>query len=314
MNVESKIGGHWLTFVTEKPLEAVLDVLAGKSGAVEQTFAFGHKKRLGHETGAYVYFGSPSPDQPIVVNLPGEVCEQHFDLGLSWCHRLDARTTRLDLANDVGPQEQARARLYEMVDAFKAKQCVTKMRQGEKGSWIVFQSGNPGDGHTAYFGGKTADQRLRAYDRRGDLRLEWQWRPPKGMSKSVAKMMLERGVEPMWRSLAQSCVWPMPWYQALLTGDAEQRVRDEAVDTALTQAVIAFREQAGPSLWAMLLAGVPITDLVSDPGDDLRGDQARKFIGWAKDAAKMGYDEHLAAAVGERLKARAEKDGRRRAN
>jgi hypothetical protein len=286
--VESKIAGHWLTFTTPYEADDVLRVLGGGHGEAEPTWAYGQKARVVHESGTSVYFGSPRKDQPVAVTLTGEVCEGYWAEGLDWCERLEGRVTRADLANDVGPDELARGRLIEMVSAWRRGRVATKMKRT---SHDLRKSDRPGDGWTAYFGGKTADVKLRVYDRRGPLRLEWQWGPPRELAPHVASFFKRPdGLKTWWGRLAQAAVWPMPWYQALLAGD-EERVPGQVEDqTRFDQAVAAHRDQFGASLWALQLLGLKLEDLLVDPGPQLRGDVAAKFTRWSKEAEKSGYD------------------------
>ena len=288
--VTSTIGGHWLTFTTPgRALGDVLEVMGGRMGSPEPLRAYGHPRRVVHECGAQVYFGSEREDQPVVVNLPGEVCETEFDAGLAWCHLLGGNLTRVDLANDVGPDDRARDRLYEMVRAFRAEQVQTKMRPT---SIEVHQSDKPGDGHTAYFGSRQSNLYLRAYDRRGPLRLEFQWSPPKQSRRHIPTMLLEQGPGNLWRALASDHVWPLDWYMRLLKGDELQLPPvDPEAATTLTKAFDAIRDQHGSTLWAMMLLGVQLGDLAKPPPDKMRGQDVKKFLGWARDAREMGgYD------------------------
>lgn len=305
--VTSVIGGHWLRFtVPPGSLERVLETMGGRHGDVESLRAYGQPRRIVHETGAVVYFGSDREDQPEVVDLPGEVCEREFDTGLAWCHQLGGNVTRVDLANDVGPDERSRGRLLEMIEAFEQKRVETLMRQGrrEDGSSLhVIDSRRPGEGMTAYFGGRTADLRLRVYDRRGPLRLEFEWHPPKPARPHVPIMLLEQGPGGVWRSLARSHVWPMAWYMQLLDGDRVELppLDDEAV-TTLQAAWDQLRDGFGYTFQAFDLLGLTMADLAKPFPEKLRGRDAKKFLGWAREAP-AGYDgAKLRVEVEKRLK------------
>lgn len=300
--IEVKYSGHWLTMVAPLGVDVVgvLDLLGGSHGAVQQGGQFGQPRKIVHETGASLHFGSEREDQPVVVNLSGETCDHHFGDGLEWVGKLGARVTRVDLAADVGPEDQARGRLKEMVSTWKRGRVETSMRRT---SHALIRSDRPGEGWTAYFGGKSADLQLRCYDKRGPLRLEAQWRPPKLQAGSVASEIKTRGVASCWRSLFKSAVWPMPWYQHLLAGDAMVKQADEQVSATFWKAVISAQEQIGATLWALHVLGVTMEDLVKDPGDQLRGDVAAKFLRWADEAGPHGYDgDALRSEVKCRLK------------
>lgn len=302
MLIESKIAGHWLTFTTPYSAGEVLTVLGGGHGDAEPTWAYGQKARIVHESGAAVYFGSDRKDQPVAVTLTGDVCEGYWGEGLDWCEKLEGRVTRADLANDVGPDDQSRRRLIEMITAWRRSRVETKMRRS---SLEVRRSDRPGEGWTAYFGGRTADLKLRAYDRRGPLRLEWQWGPSRDAAPEVAGWFKKHGLVTWWRRLATAAVWPMPWYKALLADDAERVPVEREDETRFNQAVAAVRDQLGASLWAMLTLGLKLEDLAVDPGKKLRGDVAAKFHRWSKEADENGYDgAALREAITCRLKSK----------
>lgn len=286
--VEVKFAPHWLTLVDPaRDVYGVLDVLGGSHGEVENLWAYGHPRRVVHESGASVHFGSAREDQPVVVNLSGEVCEHSFAAGLEWAGKLGARVTRLDVAADVGPEDLARTRLVEMVSSWRRGRVETQMRRS---SHRLIKSDHPGDGWTAYFGGRTADLQVRVYDRRGPLRVEHQWRPPKGMAGSVAGLVSNVGVAAVWRMLSGLAVWPMPWFKQILHGEAIERTADIQVSATFQRAMDSAREQLGGTLWALALLGVKLGDLVVAPPDKMRGDVAAKFLTWADDAEALGYN------------------------
>src|SRR5688572_5314062 len=109
-------GAHWLRYSTPvEDLDAVCDAMPGQFSEVQQRGGFNQPSRMTHETGATVYFGHEQRGQPIVVDVPGEACER-VELGqlVDWCAAVGGRVTRLDLAADVEPPEQARTRLLDM--------------------------------------------------------------------------------------------------------------------------------------------------------------------------------------------------------
>jgi len=299
--VEVKTGGHWLTFATKYGAEHVLDVLGGGHGGAENMWAFGHPKRVVHESGTVVHFGSPRDDQPTVVNLPGETCEGYYSDGLDWAEKLSGWVTRTDLALDLEPAESARARLVQMVTAWRRGRVETRMRRD---SCKLFQNDNPAEGWTAYFGGASADLKLRAYDKRGPLRLEWQWRPHRDLGVLLPDMIRKNGPAGLWRRLSLAAVWPMPWYRELLDDGAERLPRAEEEETRFEEAIASVRSQLGVTLWALQLAGVKLADLAVDPVDKIRGDTAAKLLRWSREADRVsGYDgAKLRSEVSCRLK------------
>jgi hypothetical protein len=108
-----------------------------------------------------------------------------------------------------------------------------------------------------------------------------------------------------WRSLAETVTFQLPWYQQLLQGEVVNRTVDVQGEATFFRAVAAVQEQLGSSLWALQLLGVTLDDLVADPGDNLRGDNAAKFLRWAREAKPHGYNsEQLEREVRCRLKSK----------
>lgn len=279
--------GHWLTFTTPKPAEEVCEVMGGGFSEWQPLRAYGQPGRVIHESGASVHYGSPREDQPTVVNLTGSVCEEWFDEGIAWAEKSQGKVTRVDLAADVGPDDQARRRLIEMVTAWKRGRVQTRMRID---SHHLVKSDRPGEGWTAYFGGQHSALMMRAYDMRGPLRIEQQWRPPGDAALYIPLLVKAQGVATVWRSLAATAIWPMSWYQELLDGVTVELEKEQETETMLLQMIEALRTQMGGNLWALEQLGYTLGDLARDPGKDLRGDVAAKYLRWSREAPKLGYD------------------------
>ena len=135
---------HWLTLTTDHSAEDVLDRLGGASSKHEAIGGYGHPRSICHESGARIYCGSRRADQPVCVNMPGEVCERHAAEGISWSEDLAGVVTRADLAVDLDPPELARARMIEMRRAWKSRQVETRISS--------FDEHRSADGWTWYFG------------------------------------------------------------------------------------------------------------------------------------------------------------------
>ena len=288
-------GVHWWRFSTAvTDVDEVLDSLAGVSGGnfgpVEHRGAFNQPRRFLHTSGASVYFGSSVEGQPIVVEVPGEACEQLSadDLAL-WCGNLrDSRVTRVDVAADVEPASEARARLIEMRDVFRKGQCETRIPST---STRFYENDQPGEeGCTLYVGSTQSECMNRTYDRRGPLRSEWQWKPEHPIVRASIPEALQRsGVAALWRSLASRCVWPMKWYRDLLEGRCADIAHAPARPDDLAKTVDAIIEQLGPSLAALQLLGVGMDDLAKMPAKP-NAEQVRKWESWCEQAPGLGYD------------------------
>jgi hypothetical protein len=250
---------------------------------------FGHPFHFMHESGAQVFCGSKRDDQPVVVNASGQVCEVFAEQLVKMSVELGGSVTRLDLAADLQPPELARRRLVEMRRAWKRGQVETRLQEA---TW--YDRDGPDAGTTLYLGATGGARQLCAYDRRGPLRLEWRFRPEKGVGRLVPAMLQEKGAAAMWRSVARAAVFPMSWYQELLQGDEAEWSAPAVEGASLVAAIEAVRSQFGQALWAFEVLGMTLADVVVEP-EKPRGDVLRKLMSWAHEAPQLGYD-------GERLK------------
>ena len=272
---------HWWTAATALPVEHVRDVM-GPLGEPERPGGFGQPFKRIHESGAAVYCGSDRPGQPLVINAPGEVCEGWSNELVTWTRSLGAWCTRVDLALDVEPPDLARRRLREMRRDFNAGRVNTTFRGKAE-----FHSSE--EGETLYLGGKSAELRIRIYDRRGPLRIEPQWRPSRRMGEQVPELLATKGATHVWRALAARAEFTAPWYQDLLHGELPKIETEPRFDPAFLEGMQQLWKQFGLTFWAWNLLGVQLEDVQRVP-KKLRGSQAAKFRAWADAATKLGYD------------------------
>lgn len=291
-------GTHWLTFTAGDRVDRVLALVGGGFSELERRGGFGHPARYVHESGASVYVGSPREEQPVVVNVPGETCEAWAGHFRGVAEEVGGTVTRIDLAVDVDPAYRARRRLVEMRRAWLRGKVQTAM-DSRSHEWMQNE-----EGATAYFGGRQSEARLRCYDRRGPLRLEWQWRPQKELGRHVPQMVRSWGEPAMWRSLSQRAVWPMAWYHELLDGETAEWGKVKDCETDLVEAVASLRKQFGTSFWAFLVMGMRLEDLAVEP-ESPRGEVVRKLLRFAKQGRGMGYDgERLESEIRCKLESR----------
>jgi hypothetical protein len=290
------VGLHWWTFTTPRAVDDVLERVGGSFAPVEPIGGYGHPRSICHESGARVFFGSAREDQPVCVNMPGHVCETWAREGITWAEDLAGVVTRSDLACDLQPAEQARARMIEMRRAWKTGKVRTAIR--------TFQEHRSDDGWTWYFGGKSANLRLRVYDQRGPLRLEFQLRPEKIAGEQLPEMIARRGTASVWRSLAQGIRFPMSWYRELLDGETAELGETVTEESHLGKVIDQVQLQFGASFWAFLQLGLGLGDLSSAP-EEIRGDVAAKFLRWSAEAHELGLDgSKLRQEIECRLKSR----------
>jgi hypothetical protein len=270
-------------------VEAVADVITGLSGGgfatPDNRGKFNQPRRLLHDTGAVVYFGSSREDQPVVIECSGEVCERVSEDDLiSWAMNLDAGPSRVDLAADVEPARLAEGRVSHMLEAFERGECETRIPAT---SGRVYRDLDPAGGTTAYFGSTKSDLIIRAYNSRGPLRVELEWKPDKLIRGQVVPALARYGAGGMWRNLARRCIWPMEWYGDLLAGDVAELEKPTVQASALQSAVEALVLQHGANLWAFRQLGFDLNDLARAPRC-LTSHQHHRFRRWADEADNQG--------------------------
>jgi hypothetical protein len=235
-----------------------------------------------------------------VINAPGEVCENWADELGGWFVELDVMATRIDVAMDVDPPELARKRLVQMYRAFKLGRVETRMRRkscklirsdgGDDGMFSqIIQSDGDADGWTLYLGRPQSELMMRAYDRRGPLRIEMQWRPQGEAREIVPELLVRKGACHMWRRCASRVRLKLPWYEELLVGDIEDVPRDPRSTSALDEAMFQLNRQFGPTFFMLGQMGFTLDDLRSTPGQ-FSGVQSRKFASWLDAHERAGND------------------------
>ncbi len=283
--VQATAGVHWLTGSTWADLMAVQHVM-GPLGPPERPGGYGHPSKRVHESGTAVYCGSDVQKQPVVINAPGEVCETWADQVAGWFVDLDVRCTRLDVAMDVQPPELARRRLAHMHRAFKLGRVETRIRRD---SCSIYKSEGEGEGWTLYLGKPQSELMIRAYDRRGPLRIETQWRPQGEARGIIPEMLVRRGAAHVWRQCASRVRLKLDWYEELLAGEEEKLPASMRVDSMLEEAKFQLWRQQGISLWMLGMMGETIETLRRVP-DLLTGPQARKLRAWLDGHERAGND------------------------
>ncbi len=249
---------------------------------------FNQPMRFLHDSGASVYFGSKR-EQPIVVEVPGETCERMTSEALAtWAENVEGRVTRLDVAADVEPASLARRRLLELRETFRKGKCETRI---PRTSTRFYENDKPGEeGCTLYVGSSNSRLMQRAYDVRGPLRLEWQFKPDDRLvGRAVPECLRKFGPAAMWRRLADVCIWPMGWYQQLLKGERADLVKGPGKSDDLARTMSAITEQLGPTLAGLQFAGVDLNQLCAFPNKP-NAQQVRRFASWCSQARDLGYD------------------------
>lgn len=275
-SVQATAGVHWLTGSTPADPMAVQHVM-GHLGPPERPGGYGHPWKRVHESGAAVYCGSEVSGQPVVINAPGEVCETWAGDLANWFVDLDVRITRVDIAMDVQPPELARRRLTYMHRAWRRGEVNTRIRRD---SCTLIRSEGEGEGWTLYLGRPQSELMVRAYDRRGPLRIETQWRPQGEVRGIVAEMLVKRGPAHMWRRCASRVSLKLDWYQQLLAGDVEDMPSAQRVDSILEDAKYQLWHQQGLTIWMLGIMGETLASLQRVPDTPLTGPQVRKFRSW----------------------------------
>lgn len=275
----SPVAPHWLTFTVRGNPETLRQRLGGDaySSAVPST-AFGCDGYWMHESGAKLHHHFR--DNRVVLDAPGTTCETWADHWLQAASRNTGRITRLDLARDIGPAELARKRMLAMRSAWFRKTVDTKIRTFEE-----TRSYNGADGFTWYFGARQSPLRLRVYDRRGPLRLEFQWRPDD--RDQLLADILARDLNGCWASFTSKLIFSFKWYRDLMGSSSPLLWQTKHQETEWEQAATQLREQWGFTLWALDQLSVDVRGLMRDPADLPRATRARLWR-WAGNAGQRG--------------------------
>jgi hypothetical protein len=305
--VRATFGIHWFRSPTpEKDVDRVLDVvcqvMGGDFGPSEPRGGFNQPGRFVHTTGAGVYFGREDRGQPIVLDVPGEACEQvtHEQLA-AVVPELHGWVTRCDVACDVEPADVATNRLLQMRRAFKRGQCITRIPPT---SCRLYVDDDPAGGRTLYVGKPSSDLLIRAYDRRGPLRIEHEWKPSHiDVRDSVANSLRRHGPAGVWRRLAGRCIWPMPWFRELLKGECADEVSAPVAAADLENFITQVGAQLGASLFAFHLLGGTLDQLIRRPAKP-NAQQVRRWQAWVAQAPDLGYDPTELRAEVERCRKR----------
>jgi hypothetical protein len=130
---------------------------------------------------------------------------------------------------------------------------------------------------------------IRAYDRRGPLRIETQWRPQGEARGIIPEMLVRRGAAHVWRQCASRVRLKLDWYEELLAGEEEKLPASMRVDSMLEEAKFQLWRQQGISLWMLGMMGETIETLRRVP-DLLTGPQARKLRAWLDGHERAGND------------------------
>lgn len=252
-----------------------------------------------HETGAKLYEDGTEPFS--ILDVPGDVCDTWGDDWLQWSTRIHGKVTRIDLARDIGPTELARKRMMQMRRAWFGKRVETKIRTFEEN-----RSYSPGSGFTWYFGGTTSPLRLRVYDRRGPLRLEFQWRP--NDRDAILADIIAADINAAWRMLANKIRFEFSWFKKLLNGPVTA-FHVEKPETDWLRTANELKAQYGRTLWALRLLGIEAKDLELPADDDTDRNALAKFLKWSSQAGEQG--KALKNAITPLTAARATRHGKR---
>ena len=275
---------HWITASFKGTAEEVISQdLDAWTGPLNRGLRFFGTHSWEHEGGGVLYF-RPG-ESGCILNVPGEA----LDLGGDWVSliaMLGGKITRVDVAVDLGPCDQARERMLQMHSEWMGERVETEIR-----TFSEQRSYGAGEGFTWYFGGKAAALRLRVYDRRGPLRLEFQWRPD-DRNRLVSSMLGEPAR--LWRMMAERIVFRLPWYEKLLRGESAEFDMPKP-ETDYERAALALKDQWGEALWAFMLLGMTADSFVAPPFDRLRSSTKSKFKRWAFQAGEKG--KRLLAAL-----------------
>ncbi len=289
---------HWVRASTAEPdIDAVLATfgkpeVAGGFGPITKSGAFNQPAHYLHDTGVKVYFGSKNPEQRIVIECPGEACEKvHYRHLMGWFTALpDCRLTRVDVAADVYPVSTATRRLRQMRRDFERGHCSTMI---EPTSTEFYESKREGEGRTLYVGSRTSELFIRAYDRRGPLRIEPQYMPAdRRVRTSLPALLIEHGPAALWRTLMARCTWPRPWFSDLMTGHNLDlhATPEDLPDLPAAIATLCQNNRAALVACAKLRITVDELATMALNASPTNSREVQKWAKWSDEAPELGYD------------------------
>jgi hypothetical protein len=302
-------GLHWLRYSFSRPFDEVREVIGGGWSDGLPGGHFNQPRHVVHESGAKLFYGSSRVEQPIVLEVPGEVCETHAGDFVRHGFALGGSCTRFDVAADIGPDDLTMRRWRELRRDFVAGRCDTRI---PRTSCHFIQSKREGDGSTAYYGATSSEVFLRVYTKRGPLRMEFQISPAKRAARRAwAGQLNTFKPDEVWRHFGRKVEWPAAWYMNVLEGKAAivDQVRDEA--RSFNAMMDALRLQSGSRVWMLEHLGVPLSDLSRAPTNP-DGQWLADMERIAAEAEQLGHDgERLRRAARKLSKSRVKGDGRK---
>jgi len=266
---------HWLTFTTGNrgallSLDGWLDSRPSK--------AFFREVVQEHDTKATRHYDHDLVSRD-VVNVGGEVCDGFGKLWSRQAVDCGGKLTRVDVAVDVELAD-VRSEMLKMRRLFRAGKVDTKIR-----TFSEHRSYAAGCGFTWYFGGENSPLRLRVYDRRGPMRLEFQWRPD-DEDNLLAQVVLG-DLASAWRGMASRIVFPLTWYAGLLDGSRMEFAQSVGELLDFERAAQVLKDQYGLTIWALTRLGFSPADISSAPTNR---NHRRKVLQWLKQAENQGVD------------------------
>lgn len=287
---------HWLTISVRTTLEdARKCLLISGDGLVgtEERGRYNHPRHDLTYRGVKIYHGG-RPGQPVVIEWDGDACDRTerrvFCAVWEWLtkHHGQPRCTRLDLARDIGgPSLVEDVKRRWMDGAYNGPIWRKSL------DWHESLEG----GRTCYLGSKTSDLRVCVYDRRGHNRFEFRLR-----RDNAHDAMLQL----VWISMEQAYALALrrfgtidaPWWDLVNEPGVDETPRPARTLSELQEAVNWFKQQLGPTLWGLAMAGVTMDELAREP-ERQSAHQRRQQLLWLHDARKEGrtVDEKAAASL-----------------
>lgn len=275
----SPLAPHWLTFSAQGDPERLRKILGGDaySTGIPST-AFACDGYWIHESGAHLHYDFKG--RRVILDAAGDNATNWADHWFKTAVHVQGRITRLDLAREIGPPELARKRMISMRRAWFSNQVETKIRTFEES-----RSYAEGSGFTWYFGGRCSELRLRVYDRRGPLRLEFQWRPDD--REALLAELLSKDLGACWSMFTSKLLFSFKWYKRAM-GTSPQLAWTTTPQPSPWEKVAAeLRQQWGFTLWALRQLGVETKDLERDPAT-MKNKTRGQVWAWACAAGERG--------------------------
>lgn len=248
---------HYLTVTCLATPEAIRSQLQDLGDRYMGSGGVGVKNYTHHDlmlSGAVISSAGLNTNGRNAVQLDGSTLDRLGGKATAFINRLrvlpNARATRIDLARDMSGASV----VWDVRDAFDDGRYLGRVKTTDR--WE--SKGTETPGRTFYMGATQSQLRLRAYDKRGPTRFEFQLR--KKSADHVWRDLMSKGYDAAWASCLKMlgefrACW---WWDLLNDVVGGSKVPREERSSLMGQTIARIRHQLGPTLEMLLASGVDV--------------------------------------------------------